>query len=93
MIIIDNRVSIQETIDNPDIPALIDFFEEVPEYDSAMYCHKKMKTNEETSLTVLKEVLPVLPCVALNRPLQFRIILHCIFKFPNKRSVTCFRYL
>ena len=44
----------------PDIPALIDFFEEVTEYDSAMYCHKKMKTNEETSLTVLKEVLPVL---------------------------------
>ena len=43
-----------------DIPALIDFFEEVPEYDSAMYCHKKMKTNEETSLAVLKEVLPVL---------------------------------
>ena len=40
----------------PDIPALIDFFEEVPEYDSAMYCHKKMKTNEETSLAVLKEV-------------------------------------
>ena len=33
----------------PDILALIDFFEEVPEYDSAMYCHKKMKTNEETS--------------------------------------------
>lgn len=25
----------------PDIPALIDFFEEVPEYDSSMYCHKK----------------------------------------------------
>ena len=44
----------------PDIKDLIDFFEEVPEYDSAMYCHKKMKTNEETSLTVLKEVLPVL---------------------------------
>ena len=44
----------------PDILALIDFFEEVPEYDSAMYCHKKMKTNEETSLAVLKEVLPVL---------------------------------
>ena len=44
----------------PDIPALIDFFEAVPEYDSSMYCHKKMKTNEETSLAVLKEVLPVL---------------------------------
>ena len=44
----------------PDIPALIDFFEEVPEYDIAMYTHKKMKTNSETSLAVLKEVLPVL---------------------------------
>ena len=29
----------------PDIKALIDFFEEVPEYDVAMYTHKKMKTN------------------------------------------------
>ena len=44
----------------PDIPALIDFFEAVPEYDTAMYTHKKMKTNAETSLVVLKEVLPVL---------------------------------
>ena len=44
----------------PDIPELVDFFEAVPEYDSAMYCHKKMKTTEETSLAVLKEVLPVL---------------------------------
>ena len=44
----------------PEIPALVDFFEAVPEYDSAMYCHKKMKTTEETSLAVLKEVLPVL---------------------------------
>ena len=44
----------------PDIPALIDFFEAVPEYDAAMYTHKKMKTNAETSLAVLKEVLPVL---------------------------------
>lgn len=44
----------------PDIPALIDFFEEVPEYDVEMYTHKKMKTNTESSLQVLKEVLPVL---------------------------------
>lgn len=44
----------------PEIPALIDFFEAVPEYDAAMYTHKKMKTNAETSLAVLKEVLPVL---------------------------------
>lgn len=44
----------------PDIPALIDFFEAVPEYDSSMYTHKKMKTTGESSLAVLKEVLPVL---------------------------------
>ena len=44
----------------PEIKELIDFYEEVPEYDTQMYCHKKMKTTEETSLAVLKEVLPVL---------------------------------
>ena len=42
----------------PDIKDQIDFFEAVPEYDTAMYCHKKRKTNEETSLEVLKEILP-----------------------------------
>ena len=42
----------------PDIKDQIDFFEAGPEYDTAMYCHKKMKTNEETSLEVLKEILP-----------------------------------
>ena len=44
----------------PDIAEQIDFFEAVPEYDTAMYCHKKMKTNEENSLEVLREVLPLL---------------------------------
>lgn len=44
----------------PDIKEQIDFFEELPEYDTAMYCHKKMKTNEETSLEALKEILPKL---------------------------------
>ncbi|MBR0152583.1 MAG: glutamate--tRNA ligase [Lachnospiraceae bacterium] len=42
----------------PDIKPLIDFFEELPEYDAAMYTHKKMKTNSENSLAVLKEMLP-----------------------------------
>lgn len=37
----------------------IDFFEEVPEYDSSMYQHKKMKTTKESALEVLKEILPV----------------------------------
>ena len=44
----------------PDIAVHIDFFETLPEYDVAMYTHKKMKTNSETSLEVLKDVLPLL---------------------------------
>lgn len=43
-----------------DIKDHIDFFEELPEYDTAMYTHKKMKTNEETSLEVLKDMIPLL---------------------------------
>lgn len=43
-----------------DIKDMIDFFDELPEYDTAMYTHKKMKTNEEISLEVLKEQLPLL---------------------------------
>jgi len=44
----------------PDIVELLDFLEELPQYDIEMYTHKKMKTNAETSLEVLKELLPVL---------------------------------
>lgn len=44
----------------PDIADHIDFFESLPKYDIAMYTHKKMKTNAETSLHVLREILPVL---------------------------------
>jgi len=44
----------------PDIPELIDFFNAIPEYDAAMYTHKKMKTNSENSLETLKEILPLL---------------------------------
>ena len=44
----------------PEIEEMVDFFEEVPEYDSAIYAHKKMKTSVESSLEVLKELLPIL---------------------------------
>ena len=44
----------------PDIAGHIDFVEELPDYDIEMYTHKKMKTNTENSLEILKEVLPVL---------------------------------
>ena len=44
----------------PDIMEKIDFFDELPGYDASMYTHKKMKTNSENSLEVLKETLPLL---------------------------------
>lgn len=42
----------------PDIAEKIDFFEELPTYDAAMYTHKKMKTNSENSREVLLDLLP-----------------------------------
>ncbi len=44
----------------PDIREQIDFFQELGAYDTSLYCHKKMKTDEEKSLGVLKDVLPLL---------------------------------
>ena len=44
----------------PGIAGHIDFLQEMPEYSVDMYTHKKMKTNPENSLELLKEVLPVL---------------------------------
>ncbi len=43
-----------------DIPEMVDFIDEVPEYDISLYTHKKMKTDGEKSLALLKEVLPLL---------------------------------
>jgi glutamyl-tRNA synthetase len=42
----------------PDITEKIDFFEALPDYDIEMYTHKKMKTNSEIALAVLKDLLP-----------------------------------
>ncbi len=39
----------------PDVKELVDFFEALPDYDIALYCHKKMKTNLENSLEILRE--------------------------------------
>ena len=36
------------------IPEAVDFIDALPEYDIAMYVHKKMKTNYEVALTALK---------------------------------------
>lgn len=44
----------------PDIENHIDFFEALPEYDCSMYFNKKMKTDSQTSLSLLQEILPIL---------------------------------
>ena len=46
-----------------DIAPQIDFFDALPEYSNELYCHKKMKTNEENSLEALNHVLPALEAI------------------------------
>lgn len=46
-----------------DIPEAVDFIDALPDYDIALYTHKKMKTNPENSLDSLKAVLPVLDSI------------------------------
>lgn len=43
-----------------DLAERVDFLDELPDYDVQMYVHKKMKTNLENSLEMLKASLPVL---------------------------------
>ena len=42
-----------------DIPEKLDFFDELPEYDTALYIHKKSKTDEACSLEMLRKLLPI----------------------------------
>ena len=43
-----------------DLPERVDFLDKLPEYDTALYVHKKSKTNLENSLTSLQAILPIL---------------------------------
>jgi len=43
-----------------DLPDRVDFLDQLPEYDTELYVHKKSKTNLENSLASLRSVLPVL---------------------------------
>ncbi len=42
-----------------DIPEKLDFFDALPVYDTALYIHKKSKTDEAGSLEMLRKMLPV----------------------------------
>ena len=56
----------------PEIKEQVDFFEELPDYDIALYTHKKMKTDPEKSLALLNEVLPFL------RRRRTLAMMHCL---------------
>ena len=40
-----------------DVASLVDFIDTLPEYDTNLYIHKKMKTNEENSIASLEKAL------------------------------------
>ena len=43
-----------------EVAGMVDFLEDMPEYDTELYTHKKMKTNPEVALNALKWALPIL---------------------------------
>ncbi len=43
-----------------DIPEQLDFIDTLPDYDTDLFVHKKMKTTKELSLDMLKKTLPVI---------------------------------
>jgi glutamyl-tRNA synthetase len=49
-----------------DIPEMVDFIDVLPEYETELYFHKKMKTDLENSLSNLKEMLSVLEIIDDN---------------------------
>ena len=46
-----------------DIPDMVSFLAEMPEFDPAIFTHKKMKTNPEIALQALKAVRPMLETI------------------------------
>ena len=46
-----------------DIPEKLDFFDALPDYDTALYVHKKSKTDEAGSLETLGKILPVFEAI------------------------------
>ena len=49
-----------------EIPAQLDFFDAMPEYDVSLYTNKKQKTTPESAKEALEALLPVLSDAALD---------------------------
>ena len=42
-----------------DIPEKVDFFDELPEYDTELFVHKKSKSDKDSSRDVLDKIIPI----------------------------------
>ena len=42
-----------------DIPEKVDFFDELPEYDTELFVHKKSKSDKDSSKDVLEKIIPI----------------------------------
>ena len=42
-----------------DIPEKVDFFDELPEYDTELFVHKKSKSDNDSSRDVLQKIIPI----------------------------------
>jgi len=67
-----------------DLPEKVDFFDKLPEYDTELYVHKKMKTTKETSLEALRALRPVLSEVS---PWTQENVHGAIFRLVEKLEV------
>ena len=47
-----------------DIPEKLDFFDELPEYETVLFVHKKSKSDEASSLEMLEKTIPVFEAIS-----------------------------
>ncbi|MHC6179650.1 glutamate--tRNA ligase [Clostridium sp. JNZ X4-2] len=67
-----------------EIPDFLGFFQELPDYSTDMYVHKKMKTNLQNSLNTLEKFLPKLEALT---PWTFENIEKCCMDLVSELQV------
>ena len=67
-----------------DLPEKVDFFDTLPEYNTELYVHKKMKTTKESSLEALRALRPMLADVS---PWTQESVHDAIFRLIEKLGV------
>lgn len=71
-----------------EIPKIIDFIQELPEYNTELYVHKKMKTDEIISIEVLKNILPLLENLEdWNNDSIYNVMMELVNKMEVKNGV------